>query len=163
MMTKQEQDKIFNHWLTQFKPLLFKIVRVYAPSRDDDNDLFQEIVIEVWRSVVNFKEQSSSHTWVYRVALNTAIKWSTRNKRKNHESINEDLVLFPNENKSNEKLDWLYHQISLLGKVEKSLTLLMLDGFSYKEMSNVLGISTSLVGVKILRIKTQLQERAQNM
>ncbi len=162
-MTKQEQDTIFNQWLSEFKPLLFKIVRVYASSRSDDNDLFQEVVIQVWRSVPNYKGESSSHTWVYRVALNTAIKWSSRNKQKNHELLNDDLVLIPSEHKSNEKLDWLYHEISKLGKVEKSLTLLMLDGFSYREMSNILGITTSLVGVKISRIKHHLQERAQNL
>lgn len=163
MMTKQEQDKIFNQWLEEFKPLLFKIIRVYSPSRTDDNDLFQEVVIQVWRSVPNYKGQSSSHTWIYRVALNTAIKWSTRNKQKNYVVLDDDIVLIPTDNKSNYKLDWLYQEISRFGKVEKSLTLLMLDGFSYKEMSEIVGISSSLVGVKISRIKKHLQESAKSI
>lgn len=163
MMTKKEQDIIFNQWLVDFKPLLFKIVRIYAPTRADDNDLFQEIVIQVWRSVSNYKGQSSVHTWIYRVALNTAIKWSVRNNSKKHEALKDEVVLIPSTSKSNEKLDWLYMEISRLGKVEKSLTLLMLDGFSYKEMSDIVGISTSLVGVKISRIKKHLQERAKSI
>jgi len=162
-MTKSDQDRIFNEWLTQYKPLLFKIVRIYSPNRSVDNDLFQEIVIQVWKSVGNYKAQSSVHTWVYRVALNTAIKWTSRNKSKNHVVLIEDIALTPSDNVPNEKLDWLYNEISLLGKVEKSLTLLMLDGFSYKEMSDIMGISTSLVGVKISRIKSHLQERAKNI
>ena len=163
MMTKKEQDIIFNQWLVEFKPLLFKIVRIYAPTRAEDNDLFQEIVIQVWRSVSNYKEQSSVHTWIYRVALNTAIKWSVRNKSKKNVVLKDEVVLILSTNESNEKLDWLYMEISRLGKVERSLTLLMLDGFSYKEMSEIVGISTSLVGVKISRIKKHLQERAKSI
>lgn len=162
-MIKSDQDKIFNQWLADFRPLLFKIVRIYAPTRADDNDLFQEIVIQVWRSIKSYTRQSSEHTWVYRVALNTAIKWSSRKTKTNHEELNDELLITPTSSKPNEKLDWLYQEISKLGKVEKSLSLLMLDGFSYKEMSDILGISTNHVGVKISRIKKHLQEKAKNI
>ena len=162
-MKKSEQDRIFNQWLSDYKPLLFKIVKIYAPNKADDNDLFQEIVIQVWRSVRNYKRQSSIHTWIYRVALNTAIKWTTRNKYKSHIELKDELTLITANESRNEKLDWLYYEISKLGKVEKSLTILMLDGFSYKEMSDILGISTSLVGVKIGRIKDHLKDKAKNI
>lgn len=161
-MTSNTQDQIFKRWILEFKPLLFKIVRVYADSLEDENDLFQEIVIQIWKSVLNFKNQSSVHTWIYRVALNTAIKWSTRNRTQSHVELTEDLLLEPNE-KENSNLDWLYSEIAKLDTVDKSLTLLMLDGFSYKEMANILGITTNNVGVKISRIKTHLQEKSKSL
>jgi len=162
-MTKNTQEHIFKQWISEFKPLLFKIVRVYADKIEDENDLFQEIVIQIWKSVLNFKEQSSVHTWIYRVALNTAIKWSTRNKKQNHLELTEDILLLSPTEKENSNLEWLYNEISKLDTVDKSLTLLMLDGFSYKEMANILGISTSNVGVKINRIKSHLQEKSKTI
>ena len=159
-ITKNTQEHIFKQWISEFKPLLFKIVRVYADNLEDENDLFQEMVIQIWKSVLNFKEQSSVHTWIYRVALNTSIKWSTRNKSQHHIELTEDILLLSPTEQENANLEWLYNEISKLDTVDKSLTLLMLDGFSYKEMANILGISTSNVGVKINRIKTHLQEKS---
>lgn len=158
-MPKQTQDQLFKQWLNEFKPLLFKIVKIYAHNLEDENDLFQEIVIQIWKSVLNFKNQSSVHTWIYKVALNTAIKWSTRSKSKSFEELKDEILLMPTEIE-NSKIEWLYKEISKLDTLDKSLTLLMLDGFSYKEMSNILGITTSNVGVKINRIKSHLQQQS---
>lgn len=162
-MTKNKQEQIFIQWIDEYKPLLFKIIRVYTNNHEDENDLFQEIVLQIWKSVINFKNQSSLHTWIYRVALNTAIKWSTRNKKVNHLELAEGmLMLTPNE-QENSQLDWLYDEISKLDTVDKSLTLLMLDGFSYKEMANIIGITSSNVGVKISRIKSHLLEKSKTI
>jgi len=159
-MTKQEQEDIYHQWISEYKPLLFKVLRAYSKNRSDENDLFQEIVIQVWQSIRSFKKQSSVHTWIYRVALNTAIKWSGRNKKRSHLEINETNSIVVPQASLHEKLDWLYDEIQQLNTVEKSLTLLLLDGFSYQEMSDILGISVSNVGVKINRIKKHLKERS---
>ncbi|MEM9545265.1 MAG: RNA polymerase sigma factor [Bacteroidota bacterium] len=159
-MTKQEQEAIYHQWILEYKPLLFKVLRTYTNTRADENDLFQEIVIQVWQSIRGFKKQSSVHTWIYRVSLNTAIKWSGRNKNKEYQEIRETTSVIVPQNPSNEKLDWLYSEIQQLNTIEKSLTLLLLDGFSYQEMSEILGISVSNVGVKINRIKKRLKERS---
>lgn len=159
-MRKTEQDEIFDDWLEQFKPLVFKVVRVYGSEFNGDDDLFQEIVVQMWKSIPNFKKQCSIHTWIYKIALNTAIKWSSRRKKSNLEDLSDNLVVLDKNEIKNPKLDWLYNEISQLENVDRSLTLLLLDGFSYKEMSEIIGISSSNVGVKISRIKTKLKERA---
>ena len=159
-MTKQDQEQIFNEWIDEFKPLLFKITKVYARTIEDENDLFQEITIQLWKSILSFKDRSSVHTWIYRVALNTAIKWSTRTKKTVHVELKEEMYLLTRNAQENIHLEWLYNEISKLDNLDKSLTLLMLDGFSYKEMANILGITTSNVGVKINRIKLHLQEQS---
>ena len=158
-MTKEKQEDLLHSWLKNHKSILFKIIRVYAKSEEDSNDLFQEITIQLWKSTANFKGQCSEPTWIYRVALNTALKWTARSKNKHLDQLKDDRII-PNSEAHNPHLEWLYREISLLNRVDKSLTLLMLDGFSYKDISEILGISTSNVGVKISRIKTHLQKRS---
>ena len=158
-MKKSEQKQIFETWLGQHKALFFKIVRAYAFTAVDQEDLFQEITMQAWNSIPNFKQQSSVSTWLYRVSLNTAIKW-TKKERKHldgRQSIGGmEHLLQENIKQIDGRLAWLYEEIAKLNEIDRSLTLLLLDGFSYKEMSKMLGISESNVGVKINRIKKQL-------
>lgn len=158
-MTEEDHQHIFETWLKDHKTLLFKVVRAYAFSQTDWDDLFQEIAIQIWWSVPNFKRESTVTTWLYRIALNTAIKWN-RDEHKHytgHQSF-ENMVslLQKSEQLQDERLDWLYEEIGKLGKIDRSLCLLLLDGFNYREMSDILGITESNVGVKIHRIKKHL-------
>ena len=163
-MTETEQQRIFETWLTQHKGLIFKVVRAYAFTGMDRDDLFQEISFQVWRSVLSFRKESSAVTWIYRVALNTAIRW-IRKERKHQQQTPIDQaehLLQENTVAKDERLVWLYEQIHQLEPVDRSLSLLMLDGFSYKEMANIIGITESHVGVKINRIKKQLIANSKN-
>ena len=163
-MTEKKQRNIFKTWLAEHKTLLFKVVRAYAFNWADRDDLFQKIAIQVWRSVPNFREESAVTTWLYRVALNTAIKWNRDEQKhqKGQQSFeNMEHLLQQNKTAVDERLEWMYRQIAKLDKIYRSLSLLLLDGFSYKEMSNILGISESNVGVKIHRIKKHLIEKSE--
>lgn len=162
MINKTQLD-IFDRWIIEFKPLLFKVVRAYAFTYEDQNDLFQEISIQIWRSIPNFKERSKVSTWLYRIALNVALNWTRKNKKytdgkQNIESVKH--ILEHAKEPVDERLDWLYREIEKLDKVDRSITLLMLDGFSYKEMAEILGISESNIGVKIHRIKKHLTNQS---
>jgi len=157
-VTEKEQKQIFEDWLSQHKALIFKIVRAYAFTVMDQDDLFQEIIIQTWHSIPTFRREASVNTWLYRISLNTAIKW-TKKERKHYQS--ETLegvqhVLQESRMQTDERLRWLYEEIYKLDEIDRSITLLLLDGFSYKEMASILGITESNVGVKINRIKKQL-------
>lgn len=80
-MTEKEQEHIFKNWLHQYKALVFKVVRAYAFNAMDMDDLFQEITIQVWHSVPTFRQESSVTTWIYRISLNTAIKWVRKEEK----------------------------------------------------------------------------------
>jgi len=155
----QEQGYIFSQWLDQYKALIFKIVRAYGNTPMDQDDLFQEISIQVWRSIPSFRNESAVTTWIYRIALNTAISWVTKERkyRKANGAFDNmpDVLSLPHK-PVEEQLTWLYKAIHALDEIDRSLALLLLDGFSYKEMAAILGISVSNVGVKINRIKKQL-------
>ena len=157
-MTENQQKEILQNWLNKYKGLIFKIVRAYAFTTMNKDDLFQEIIIQVWRSIPMFRQESSVTTWLYRISLNTAIRWTQKENKHNHEETTENLQYIIHDNKvpTDERLDWLYEEIRQLNEIDRSLTLLLLDGFSYKEMATILGITESNVGVKINRIKKQL-------
>lgn len=163
-MTEEDQKETFHTWLAQHKGLVFKVVRAYAADAAEQDDLFQEISIQLWRSVPSFRYESSVTTWIYRISLNTAIKWVRKVHRQSTQSLDVvQPVLQVNDLEINERLDWLYHEIHKLDRIDRSITLLMLDSFSYREISNILGITETNVGVKINRIKKQLITKSKNL
>jgi RNA polymerase sigma-70 factor (ECF subfamily) len=155
-----ERDRIFNDWLAGHKGILFKVVHAYAFEHADRQDLFQEIVIQIWRSVEAFRGESSVPTWMYRVALNTAIAWTRKEDRhqRGRQSLDvaEGLLTTSSSDGRDPRVEWLYRQIAHLKDVDRSVALLLLDGFSYKEIAAIVGITESHVGVKINRIKSAL-------
>lgn len=157
-MTENEQKHIFENWFDQYKGLLFKIVRAYTSTPMDQDDLFQEIIIQIWNSIPAFRQECSISTWIYRISINTAIKWVGKEQKYYHTETTDNLQYLLQENKVqiDERLTWLYREIQQLNEIDRSIALLLLDGFSYKEMAAILGITESNVGVKINRIKKQL-------
>lgn len=151
--------------MDRHQALVFKVVRAYARNREDQEDLFQEIVTQLWTSIPKFRAESSETTWIYRVALFRAMSWTRKEKRRREGwNLLRDAELIIRDESRNEdsRLIWLYEKIHQLPEVERSLSLLLLDGYSYKEMANILGLSESNIGVKINRIKKTLTQHAEN-
>lgn len=157
-MTETVRKDIFETWLRLHKGLLFKVVRAYAFTGMDQDDLFQEITIQVWNSIPAFRQESAVTTWLYRISLNTAIKWVKRETKHSRVQSIDDVpaILFERVPHVDDRLVWLYEEIYKLHAVDRSIALLLLDNFSYKEMAVILGITESNVGVKINRIKKHL-------
>ena len=158
-MDEHEQRRIFDDWVTRHRGLLFKVVRAYAFTPHDREDLFQEIVTQVWNSIPRFRAESAATTWLYRVALNSSLAW-TRRERKHRgrtEALDDAHAAPPDHARTrNPQLDWLHEEIAQMDHVDRSLTLLLLDGFSYRDIAEILGISENNVGVKVNRIKARL-------
>lgn len=163
-MSEAEQNRTLEGWLNQHKGVVFKVVRAYASALMDRDDLFQEIVVQIWKSIPSFRKESSETTWIYRIALNTAIKWvkKERNHQQTGDIENAKWLVTANVDLADERLEWLYNEIMNLDPIDRSITLLLLDDFTYKEMSDILGISLSNVGVKINRIKKYLSSRSKS-
>ena len=155
-MRESDRQQVFDEWTRAHRGLLLKVVRMYAFSPEDQADLFQEISIQLWRSVPNHRGESAETTWIYRVALYTALGWTRKERphRVDHVSLDEvgpALRAIPEH--QDDRVDWLYERITELHEADRSLMLLLLEGFSYRGMAEILGISESNVGVKISRIK----------
>ncbi len=162
-MDDKEQKRIFDNWLSNHKGIFFKIVRSYAFTPADQEDLFQEISLQVWKSIPDFRGEAKPSTWIYRVALYSAVAWVRQEKQRPPTRPLADVehTLTANTAVQDERLNWLYEQIAQLDPIDRSLCLLMLEGFSYKEMASIVGISESNVGVKIYRIKQHLLNQSQ--
>lgn len=152
----------FLHIVTANQGIIHKVCRIYCDTPEDREDLFQEIVSQMWRSFPSFREESKVSTWMYQVALNTAITHFKRNKRRpDREGLPKTHLLIPDEQLDQtyeEQLVLLHKAISKLTGVEKSIILLYLEERSYEEISEIIGITQNYVRVKMNRIKIQLKK-----
>ena len=156
-MDPATQQQIFARWLSQHKALMLKVVRSFAFSQADRDDLFQEVATGVWKSIPTFNEQSKSSTWVYRVALFAATAWARKEDRHRVHSVSYGDHPIPGRSDENEEqLAWLYEQIGRLPLDDRTLCLLLLEGYGHREIAETLGISEANVGVRAHRIKKRL-------
>lgn len=144
--------------------IIYKVCNVYAGSmRDEREDLFQEILYQLWKSYPHFKGFSKFSTWMYRVALNTAMMHSQHKKHKleitdlelSHEQIEDSVEQFHQD----EKIQQLYKTIGTLSKVDKAIILLFLEEHSYDEIATLTGLTKSNVSVRLVRIKRTLKDK----
>ena len=147
--------------ITQNQGIIHKVTRIYCDNEDDRKDLFQEILIQLWKSYDKFREESKFSTWMYRVAINTAItNFKKEAKSRKKSEIGKDLYLLadePYDEEKEEHLKLLYEAINQLTGIEKSITLLYLEDKQYEEISEITGISQNYVRVKMNRIKKKLE------
>ena len=158
----------FRKWLGEHTGLLLKVVRSFAEGPTDQDDLFQEILLQVWLSLPNFRDESKPTTWLYKVAFNTALAWKRGEKKRwrRQSSLSISDVVPPSatsaEAKRNDRIvEQLYAAIRALPPAKRALVVLYLDGFSYREIAEVVGISESYVGVSLNRIKKELAATVQ--
>jgi RNA polymerase sigma-70 factor (ECF subfamily) len=152
-------EKEFIELIKNHQGILHKICNVYFIRNPLKEDYYQEILIRLWKSYPGFKNQSAFSTWLYRVALNTAIDIIRKeNLRPVQTELSKIEYNIPDHdyNAESEKRDKLYIAIGQLSDVEKAIILLYLEDYSYREIAEITGISESYAGVKINRIKNQL-------
>jgi RNA polymerase sigma-70 factor, ECF subfamily len=155
-------EKEFINIISAHQGVILKVCRMYCNDREDSEDLFQEIVLQLWRSYPAFRGDAKLSTWIYRIGLNMAITRLRKQLRKpvtlpismEHQNFTE---------MSSQRMDVEYGTelqaaIDTLNKFDKALLLLYLDEKSYKEIAEIIGLSESNVGVKINRIKRRLKE-----
>lgn len=158
-MDKSEE---FTRLIKEHEGIIFKITTMYTTYQQDQKDLYQEIVYQLWKSYDSFRNESKRSTWMYRVAMNTALTHSKRKKR-SLEMVPIDKVVINELDSGSKELEerirLLYKHIHELDMLEKGLMLLLLEGKKYDEIAEITGLSPSNVGTKISRIKRKLQSR----
>ncbi|MGG5510644.1 RNA polymerase sigma factor [Myroides odoratimimus] len=140
---------------------------MYMDNQEDQNDLYQEIVLQLWKSYTRFQGQSQFSTWMYRVALNTAITYFKKAKQVvgRNEAFDEKMKSMQSSEVDMDiesQVHYLYKAIYLLNDVEKALVFLYLEGFSHQDIGRNLGISEGNARVKLNRTKSKLQEIIKN-
>lgn len=158
-MTKKPNKKAFSELIEKHQAIIHKVTLVYTNGRADREDLFQEICLQLWKSYPNFREDAKFSTWMYRVALNTAIS-NVRKEKKNlfYEQLRETDSIEEDRNDEKEKVKLMYRAISKLNRIDKAIILLWLEEKNYEEIASIMGTSKSNVSVKLVRIKRKLEE-----
>lgn len=143
------------------KGILYKVSKMYMDNRDDQDDLFQEIVCQLWKAYDTFKGDSQFSTWMYRVAINTAIVFLRKEKRKidKYEIASDNIREEESDSAVKEsQIEHFYRAVQKLDKIDKAIIFYQLEGFSHKEIGENLGISEGNARVKLNRTKEKLKD-----
>lgn len=150
-------EQEFINLLHEHQKIIYKVCKIYREAKEDREDLFQEIVYQLWKSLPSFRGESNISSWMYRVALNTAIAvFRKKQPQVNYSDSLPDHLAATGETVS-ENEERLFEALRSLNDAEKALISLYLEGFSYQEIAAITGITESNTGVKLNRIKNKLK------
>jgi RNA polymerase sigma-70 factor (ECF subfamily) len=154
-------EKEFAAFINKHRRIIYKVCNLYISDTEDRKDLFQEIVLQLWKSFPGFRNESQRSTWMYRVALNTAISNFRKESRKPERLALSDREFempdLSNVSDQNERIQMLQQAIAQLTDIEKAIIMLYLEEKTYDEISEIMGITRTNTGVKINRIKSKLE------
>lgn len=166
MDSNQALSAQFHEVITQHKGIFLKIARTYCRNEEDKQDLVQEMMIQVWRGLPRYDNKYPVSTWLYRVALNLAISFYRKQRRRLPMAgpVLDETMALADENSSPqlEQLQLLEQFIATLNDLDKALILLYLDDKSYSEIAQIMGISVSNVGTKLGRVREKLRAKFDN-
>ena len=154
-----KQEESFNQLVRENKSTIYTVCYMFSQDEDEVNDLFQETLINIWKGIDGFREESKVSTWIYRVALNTCLLQERKKKKEvQRVSLKMDVNFFEDNDANAAQVRQLHQRIGQLGFVDRAIVMLWLEGMSYEEIGSVMGISAQNVGVKLFRIKEQLKK-----
>jgi RNA polymerase sigma-70 factor (ECF subfamily) len=164
-LSLQPDEAGFLKRIEENRPKILKICRAYAWTPSDRDDLYQEILFQIWRALPGLKEEAYAGTWLYRVALNTSISFVRKHAGRNNRATPcgphdlarriESAQQEPDAS-DNDRLSRLYEAIAQLNPTEKAIITLFLEDLSYEQMAAVLGVTESNIGVMLHRAKKKL-------
>jgi RNA polymerase sigma-70 factor (ECF subfamily) len=156
-MTQLEQK--FSQTVREQKSTIYTVCYMFSKDADEVNDLFQEVLINLWKGFESFEGRSDIRTWVYRVALNTCI--SLDRKKRRHKTVPLTMDINPFEetetNRNSRQMDMLRQRIAKLGQYDRAIIMLWLENMNYEEIAAIMGISVKNVSVRLYRIKEELK------
>ena len=151
-------EQLFSNLVREHKSTIYTVCYMFSKDNDEVADLFQEILIKLWKGFQSFEGRSDIKTWVYRVSLNTCISLDRKkNRRKKSDPLAMDINLYDDNDSDTRQVKQLYERINRLGVFDRAIILLWLEGIPYDEIADIVGISTKNVSVKLYRIREQLK------
>lgn len=154
--SKAEAEKAFMAVIEEHRRIIFKVSYLYALDQDDVNDLYQDIILNLWKSFPQFKGECNISTWIYRISLNTSISRIRKKPMAKAVPLTE-AMLIPTDQQSDLMSD-VYGLIARLGELDRALILLWLEDRPYDEIADIMGISKGNVAVKLNRVKNKLKQ-----
>lgn len=153
-MTEQE----FAQLVREHKSTIYTVCYMFSNDADEVNDLFQEVLINLWRGIGSFKGESKLSSWIYRVSLNTCISVDRKKKRQATEPLDMDINLFEDNDADARQIQMLYKRVHRLRPFDRAIVLLWLEGLPYDEIGAITGITAKNVSVRLVRIREELKK-----
>lgn len=156
MMNNEER---FTQIVREQRQTIYTVCYMFSSDKDEIEDLFQETLINLWKGIDSFRNESKVSTWVWRVALNTCISADRKKKSRGERvPLSVDIDLYSDKDEKSLQVQMLHKRIGKLGLVERAIILLWLDNLSYDEIGAIVGISAKNISVKLFRIREQLKQ-----
>ena len=153
-MTLEQQ---FTQTVKEHKSTIYTVCYMFSNDADEVNDLFQEVLVNLWKGFDQFEHRSDIKTWIYRVALNTCISIDRKKRRSASVQLTMDINLFEDRDEDTRQVDMLHKRISKLQPFDRAIVLLWLENLNYEEIGQIVGITTKNVSVRLFRIREQLK------
>ena len=152
-------EKEFAQVVREHKTTIYTVCYMFSKDKDEVNDLFQEVLIALWRGFEKFRGECNIRSWIYRVSLNTCIS-AERKKRHRADSVRLDMSinLFSDTDDESRQAQMLRERIGRLGVFDRAIILLWLENLSYEEIGAIVGITAKNVSVRLVRIREQLKK-----
>ena len=142
------------------KSTIYTVCYMFSNDEDEVSDLFQETLINLWKGYESFRHESKLSTWIYRVAMNTCISADRKKRRQGSKvPLSMNINLYDDEDHESKQSRQLHERIQRLDLIDRALVMMWLEGMSYEEIAEVVGISVKNVGVKLVRIKEKLKQK----
>lgn len=157
-MKNIELENEFIALIENYQRVIYKVCYLYSKDKDNLNDLYQESILNLWRSYPRFRNECKASTWIYKITLNTCISFFRRfSKSPKFVPLSATLETIIDNNNEIALIHELYNLINRLGNLEKALILLYLEEKSYQEIANITGLSLTNVATRLCRIKEKLK------
>ena len=152
-----DTERQFAKTVREHKSTIYTVCYMFSKDDDEVNDLFQEVLINLWKGYDSFGHRSDIRTWIYRVALNTCISLDRKKRRSGTVRLAMDINLFEDRDEDTRQVDLLHKRIQRLQPFDRAIVLLWLEDLSYEEIGQIVGISTKNVSVRLFSIREQLK------
>ena len=151
-------ENAFAQMVKEHKNTIYMVCFMFSKDADEVNDLFQEVLINLWQGFASFEGKSKIDTWIWKVSFNTCISQERKKKRRSAIPLSMEIDLFNDKDDDTKQVKMLYERIHRLKPFDRAIVLLWLEGMPYDEIAAIVGISPKNVSVRLYRIKEELKQ-----
>ena len=151
-------DTTFAQMIREHKSTIYTVCFMFSKDSDEVSDLFQEVLINLWKGYESFQNRSSIDTWIWKVSFNTCISYERKKQKRATLPLTMDINLFEDKDEDSRQIRQLYNRIHRLKPFDRAIVLLWLENMNYEEIGAIVGISTKNVSVRLYRIKEELKK-----
>lgn len=151
-------EREFTQLVQEQKSTIYTVCYMFARDKDEAADLFQDVLINLWKGIGKFRNDSEISTWVYRVSLNTCISADRKKRKMPTTRLDMNIDLFDDDDTDSRQIQVLRQRIQRLQPLDRAIVLLWLESLSYQEIADIVGLTPQNISVRLTRIRLQLKQ-----